>query len=70
MEKKLKISSTAYRVLLLLSKLNEDEYNVNDLNNIFLKNSYIARLFSKDVILKYISTPTSKINLIPRLNNT
>jgi len=56
MEKKLKISSTAYRVLLLLQKLNEKGQNVDELNNIFLKDPDVARFFSKDVILKYIST--------------
>ena len=56
MKKKLKISSTAYRVLLLLYKLNEKSRTVDELNDIFLEDPAIARLFSKDVILKYIST--------------
>jgi len=56
MDKKLKISSTAYRILLLLLYLNENPYSANQLNEIFSKDEYVARYFSKDVILKYIST--------------
>lgn len=56
MERKLKISSTAYRVLLLLQKLNEQKLSSDDLNRIFSEDPEVARYFSKDVILKYIST--------------
>ncbi len=56
MGKKLKISSTAYRVLLLLQKLNEKKLSIDELNYIFSEDPDIARFFSKDVILKYIST--------------
>ncbi len=56
MKKKLKISSTAYRVLLLLKKLNEKSLNISELNYIFSQDPEVARFFSKDVILKYIST--------------
>jgi len=56
MDKKLKISSTAYRVLLLLSHLNKGQCNVEDLNDIFSSDKLTARYFSKEVILKYIST--------------
>ncbi len=56
MTKKLKVSSTAYRILLLLLHLNEDRFNVSQLNEIFSKDAQVARYFSKDVILKYIST--------------
>lgn len=55
-DKKLKISSTAYRVLLLLLHLNKGQCNVDYLNSIFSSDEYISRYFSKDVILKYIST--------------
>ena len=53
---KLKISSSAYRVLLLLKKLNEKDYSINELNNIFWEDPYVKRFFSTDVILKYINT--------------
>ncbi len=56
MKKKLKISSTAYRVLLLLCRLNEKSRTVDELNDIFSEDPDVARFFSKDVILKYIST--------------
>jgi len=56
MSRKLKISSTAYRVLLLLQKLNEKKLSTDRLNRIFSEDPYVARFFSKDVILKYIST--------------
>jgi predicted DNA-binding transcriptional regulator YafY len=56
MDKKIKISSTAYRVLLLLLRLNERECNVDDLNSIFCNDPNISRSFSREVILKYIST--------------
>ncbi|HSA07692.1 MAG TPA: WYL domain-containing protein [Candidatus Gastranaerophilales bacterium] len=56
MEKRLKISSTAYRVLLLLQKLNEKNKNADELNELFLDDPDVERIFSKDVILKYIST--------------
>ncbi len=56
MEKKIKISSTAYRVLLLLLHLNNGNSNVNSLNDIFSTDKYTSRYFSKEVILKYIST--------------
>lgn len=56
MDKKLKISSTAYRVLLLLQKLNQTSLCIDELNKIFSETPEIERLFSKEVILKYIST--------------
>jgi len=56
MDKKLKISSTAYRVLLLLSHLNKGECNVEYLNDVFSSDKLTSRYFSKEVILKYIST--------------
>ncbi|OGI03523.1 MAG: hypothetical protein A2Y25_11050 [Candidatus Melainabacteria bacterium GWF2_37_15] len=56
MEKKVKISASAYRVLLLLQKLNENDCDIEDINKFFLEDPYISRLFSKDVILKYINT--------------
>lgn len=56
MAKKLKTSSTAYRVLLLLYKLNEKPRSVNELNDIFFCDPEVGRYFSNDVILKYINT--------------
>lgn len=56
MSKKFKISSTAYRVLLLLFHLNKGQCTSDYLNNVFLEDPYISRYFSKDVILKYIIT--------------
>jgi len=56
MEKKIKISATAYRVLLLLLQLNEGQGSIEHLNHIFSTDKYTARYFSKEVILKYIST--------------
>ncbi|NLF82803.1 MAG: WYL domain-containing protein [Candidatus Gastranaerophilales bacterium] len=56
MAKKLKTSSTAYRVLLLLYKLNEKPRTVNELNDIFFCDPEVGRYFSNDVILKYINT--------------
>lgn len=56
MEKKIKISATAYRVLLLLLHLNDGQGKIDCLNNIFSADQYTSRYFSKEVILKYIST--------------
>lgn len=56
MNKNLKISSTAYRVLLLLKLLNERSYNIDELNRIFLSDPFILKTLSKEVILKYLST--------------
>lgn len=56
MSKKIKISSTAYRVLLLLMHLNNGQCKSERLNDIFLEDEYVSRYFSKDVILKYIIT--------------
>lgn len=56
MTKKLKISSTAYRVLVLLLNLNSGLCKLDLLNKIFITDEYISRYFSKDVILKYITT--------------
>ena len=56
MGKKLKISSTAYRVLLLLLHLNNGKCTSDYLNNLFIDDPYISRYYSKDVILKYIIT--------------
>ena len=56
MEKKIKISATAYRVLLLLLHLNDGQCKVDNLNMIFSTDKYTSRYFSKEVILKYIST--------------
>jgi len=56
MDKKIKISSTAYRVLLLLLHLNNGCCNTDHLNKIFVEDKYVSRYFSKDVILKYIIT--------------
>jgi hypothetical protein len=56
MTKKSKISSTAYRVLILMNLLNRSEYDVDELNEIFSMDPYIARTLSREGILKYIST--------------
>ncbi|HBH17528.1 MAG TPA: hypothetical protein DDX14_01025 [Cyanobacteria bacterium UBA9579] len=56
MGKKTKISSTAYRVLLLMQLLNAHDCSINFLNNVFSNDPNIARTFSKEVILKYIYT--------------
>ena len=56
MNKRIKISATAYRVLLLLLHLNDGQGKVDYLNNIFSSDQYTERYFSKEVILKYIST--------------
>lgn len=56
MKKITKISSTAYRVLRLMILLNVKLYNIDELNNIFSADPNIARLFSKEVMLKYINT--------------
>jgi predicted DNA-binding transcriptional regulator YafY len=56
MKEKFKISSTAYRVLLLMKLLNKSDYSAEELNKVFTDDPYIARSFSKEVILKYIST--------------
>ncbi|MFH0702555.1 MAG: WYL domain-containing protein [bacterium] len=56
MKKKPKISSTAYRVLLLMQMLNGDDYSIDNLNNAFSSEPSIARILSKEVIVKYITT--------------
>jgi len=80
MKTKLKISASAYRVLLLLKKLNEKDYSIDELNEIFWKDPCIKRYFSRDVILKYINTlklagfkisrPAESGNSCYRLNNS
>jgi|GEM_PF-1413670 len=55
-KKNKKISSTAYRVLLLLKLLNEKNLGIEELNKILSQDSNISRTFSNEVILKYIST--------------
>lgn len=71
MNKKPKISSTAYRVLLLMSLLNEKAYSIDELNKEFSENPYITRTMSKEVILKYLSTLRSARYKIvkPNLSN-
>lgn len=51
-----KISSTAYRVLLLLKLLNENNLGIEELNTILSQDPNISRSFSNEVILKYLST--------------
>jgi len=55
-KKNKKISSTAYRVLLLLKLLNEKNLGIEELNTILSQDINISRTFSNEVILKYIST--------------
>ena len=56
MGKKTKISSTAYRVIYLMKLLNNNGHTIDELNEQFAKDINIARNFSKEVILKYMST--------------
>jgi len=56
MNKKAKIISTAYRVLLLIKLLNENDYTIEELADIFLCNPNTAKNLSKEAILKYIYT--------------
>lgn len=56
MKKNRKISSTAYRVLLLLKLLNENSYGLDEFNSLLSNDPNIARTFSNEVILKYLST--------------
>lgn len=68
MAKKVKISSTAYRVLLLMQLLNDKNYSIENLNSIFSHDPYIARTFTKEVILKYLNTIRSAGYTIPKPN--
>jgi len=56
MKKILKMSSSAYRVLLLIKALNENEYTLDGLNNFFYNEPDIIRTFSKEVMFKYLNT--------------
>jgi len=54
--KSLKISSTAYRVMLILYLLNKDTNTLDELIEKLSNDAIVSRTFSKDVILKYINT--------------
>lgn len=51
-----KISSTAYRVLLILYLLNKGTYTLEGLTECLSDDKVVARAFSKDVIIKYLAT--------------
>lgn len=55
-QKNIKISSTAYRVLLILHLLNQGKYTLDELSNQLSNDENISRTFSKEVIIKYINT--------------
>lgn len=55
-QKNIKISSTAYRVLLILLLLNKGKHTLDELSNMLSNDENISRSFSKEVILKYINT--------------
>jgi len=69
MKKRSKISSTAYRVLLLMLLLSENSYSIDELIDIFSNDPYISRSFTKEVILKYINTLRSLNFEITRINS-
>jgi predicted DNA-binding transcriptional regulator YafY len=54
--KNLKISSTPYRALMILYLLNRGNYTLDELIDCLSADNIVSRTFSKDVILKYIST--------------
>lgn len=54
--KSLKISSTAYRVMLILNLLNKDTSTLDELIEKLSNDPIVSRTFSKDVILKYTNT--------------
>ena len=56
MTEKIKIISTAYRVLYLLLLLNERNLNAKEILEIFSEDKHIEKEFSEELILKYIST--------------
>jgi predicted DNA-binding transcriptional regulator YafY len=56
MKKNRKISSTAYRVLLLLKLMNENSFSIDEFNTVLSNDPFISRTFSNEVILKYLST--------------
>lgn len=56
MKRNMKISSTAYRVMLLLKLLNENNFSIEALNMALSQDPNISRTFSTEVILKYLST--------------
>ncbi len=80
MKRRVKIASSAYRVLLLLKKLNEGDYSIDELNNFFYEDVHVKRYFSRDVILKYLNTlrdagydiskPSASGNHSYKLNNS
>jgi hypothetical protein len=56
MKTKIKIISTAYRVLYLLLLLNEKNMSLQEILSIFSEDECIEKDFSQEVIFKYIST--------------
>ncbi|MEW5820087.1 MAG: WYL domain-containing protein [Cyanobacteriota bacterium] len=54
--KNIKISTTAYRVLLILHLLNQDKCTLDMLIEALANDKYVTRAFSKETITKYFST--------------
>ncbi len=56
MTERIKIISTAYRVLYLLLLLNERNLSAKEILEVFSEDKYIEKEFSEELILKYIAT--------------
>lgn len=54
--KTIKLSMTAYRVILILLLLNEEKYTLDGLTERLSNDKLVSRSFSKEVIIKYINT--------------
>lgn len=55
-KKNMKLSSTAYRVLVILFLLNKEKNTLNELIEKISDDKIISRTFTKEVIIKYINT--------------
>ncbi len=56
MQNKSKISSTAYKVLILMKLLNEENLNLQEISQFFSNQKDVSTPLSKEVILKYLNT--------------
>lgn len=56
MKKNIKISSTAYRVLLIKRLLAEQDLNIDEILTFLSEDARIGRSFTKEAVLKYIHT--------------
>ncbi len=56
MQNKSKISSTAYKVLILMKLLNEENLNLHEISQFFSNQKDVFTPLSKEVILKYLNT--------------